>query len=173
MRRVVKARPARAPGAPSSFQGAQGARIRSRGASGAEGAWKRTLVDGPVPVVGVESGVHVSDVQVDGGVGVDVRGGVVAGDGGVRRGGVAGEAAGGLLGLVVAAKRHGEGRGGEGEGEDADHVDREDREKRAELWSQFREGGESEGHASRRRVGTRLVLVGIFNARVPVEGSLG
>jgi len=104
-------------------------------ASGAEGAWKRTLVDGPVPVVGVESGVHGSDVQVDGGVGVDVRGGVVAGDGGERRGGVAVEAAGGLvLGLVVAAKRHGEGRGGEGEGEDADHVDREDREKRAELW---------------------------------------
>ena len=122
---VVKARPARAPGAPSSFQGAQGARIRSRGASGAEGAWKRTLVDGPVPVVGVESGVHVSDVQVDGGVGVDVRGGVVAGDGGERRGGVAVEAAGGLvLGLVVAAKRHGEGRGGEGEGEDADHGQR-------------------------------------------------
>ena len=134
MRRVVKARPPRAPGAPSSFQGAQGARIRSRGASGAEGAWKRTLVDGPVPVVGVESGVHVSDVQVDGGVGVDVRGGVVAGDGGVRRGGVPGEAARSLvLGLVVAAKRHGEGRGGEGEGEDADHVDREDREERVDF----------------------------------------
>ena len=160
MRRVVKARPARAPGAPSSFQGAQGARIRSRGASGAEGAWKRTLVDGPVPVVGVESGVHVSDVQVDGGVGVDVRGGVVAGDGGVRRGGVAGEAAGGLLGLVVAAKRHGEGRGGEGEGEDADHVDREDREKRGES----RNGEKHEnGEACRARAGgegTRLVSSG-------------
>ena len=107
-------------------------------------------MDGPVPVVGVESGVHVSDVQVDGGVGVDVRGRVVAGDGGERRGGVAVEAAGGLvLGLVVAAKRHGEGRGGEGEGEDADHGSQlEDREKQLLAREEMREratGGDGRG----------------------------